>query len=599
MTALRAPAHYIAGNALCRQPKCWVYLDTEAHSAWDGPVQVQTWRLAVTAHDHRRGSYDDWREPEWAVHRDPGGLWEWIDARARVGERMVVVAHNLAYDLRIADVFSHLPKRGWSVDRIRLDSEQTQVRWRNGKRTILMVDSSSWWPVALDAIADDLGLDKPALPDETADDAAWVARCTADVNVLRHAWRRLLDWLHDDDIGNWQPTGAGQAWSAWRHRFMTERVLVGDDEHQRATERRAVWCGRAEAWRHGRHTAGPYTEWDLESAYLTVMRDCGVPVRPIAPCPEFDVPTVEHFMGVANVLATVEVTTDVPLLPAEGPHGIYWPVGTFQTTVWDPELRVLFASDAKVRIVDAMVYRRRPALREFALWLFPMLTEEFAQRDPIVHRTAKHWSRALAGRFGVRYSEWERFGPTIRPQVGLQYVSDRMDGTLWRMLSVGDVCMRESEKLEGENAVPAILGLIMSEIRARLWHVMTAAGTDNVLHCDTDGVLVTPAGNERLEAAGIEGLRVKRQYARAEVFAPRQVALDGLLRAPGIPRRARRVDTKTWDGEVWSRLGSSLRDGTADSVRVQRRQVRLTGKDHRRRHGRNGHTFAYTYGEDE
>lgn len=599
MTTLTAPAHYIGGNALCRQPKCWVYLDTEAHSAWENGTQVQSWRLAVTAHDHRRGSYDDWRDPEWAVHATPDDLWDWIDRRARVGERMVVVAHNLAYDLRISDVFHHLPARGWRIDHIRLDAEQSQCRWRNGKRTIQMIDSTSWWPVALDTLAGELGLRKPPLPDEDAGADVWVDRCTADVNVLRTAWRRLLDWLHDDDIGNWQATGAGQAWSAWRHRFMTEKVLVGDDPVQRELERKAVWCGRAEAWRHGKHTTGPYTEWDLESAYLTVMRDCGVPVRPIAPCPEFDRESVEHFMGVANVLATVEVTTDVPLLPTDGPHGIYWPTGTFTTTVWDPELRLLFASDAKVRVVDAMVYRRRPALREFALWLFPMLTDEFARKDPIVHRTAKHWSRALAGRFGVRYSEWERFGSTVRNEVGLQNVSDLRDGTVWRMLSVGDVCMRESGKLEGENAVPSILGLIMSEIRARLWGVIVAAGSENVLHCDTDGVLVNEAGNERLELAGIEGLRVKSQYRRVEVFAPRQVVLAGQLRAPGVPRRARRVSGNTWDGEVWDRLGSSLRGGTADTVRVNRRTVRLSGVDHRRRHARRGATLPYVYGEDE
>lgn len=593
---MAVPAHWITGNELCRQPKCWVYLDTEAVITDDGNSQVQTWRLAVTAHDHRRGAYDDWREPEWATHESRDDLWRWVDARARVGERMVVVAHNLAYDMRIGDVFGYLPALGWTLDRIRLDAEQAQCRWRNGRRTILMIDSLSWWPCALDQLGDDLGLGKPPLPRQDASVAEWVERCTADVTILRTAWRRLLTWLHDDDIGNWQPTGAGQAWSAWRHGHLTHKVLVGDDAALRATERAAVWCGRSEAWRHGKQRDGPYTEWDFASAYLTIMRDCQVPVRPIAPAPDVDREAIEHFMGVANVLATVEVETDTPLVPAAGEHGILWPVGKFTTTLWEPELAMLFAADCKVTVTNAMVYRRRPALEQFARWLFPMLTDEFAAADPIIHRVAKHWSRVLVGRFGVHYSVWEPFGETPQPSVGLQNVSDMRDGSVWRLLSIGDRCLRESETLEGENAVPSIMGWIMSETRRRLWDAITAAGETNVLACDTDGLLVTPAGSDRLDAAGIAGLRVKSQWERAEVFGPRQIVLDGQLRAPGVPKRARRVGLNTWNGEVWNFLSSSLREGSPDRVKVQRRTIRLLSTDHRRRHLSRGRTAAYELG---
>lgn len=599
MSTLTAPAHWIRANHVNRQPKCWVYLDTEAVITVDGDTQIQRWRLAVTAHDHRRGSHDDWREPEWAVHATPDDLWGWIDARARIGERMVVVAHNLAYDLRISDVFTHLPARGWTLDRIRLDAEQAQCRWRNGRRTILMIDSLSWFPVALEQIGNDLGIEKPALPDDGDPDAAWVDRCTQDVNILRIAWRRVLAWLHDDDIGNWQPTGAGQAWSAWRHRFMDHKVLVGDDQQLRELERRATWAGRSEAWRHGKQRAGPYTEWDLETAYLAIMRDCQIPVRPLAPAPEFDRESIEHFMSVACVLATVDVETDVPVVPCESPHGIYWPVGRFTTTVWDPELALLFAADAKVTVRAAYVYRRRPALQQFAQWLWPMVQPEYAEVDPIIHRVAKHWSRVIVGRFGVRYSTWEPYGETPQPSVGLQNVSDLRDDTVWRMLSVGDRVLRESETLEGENAVPSVMGWIMSETRARLWRALAAAGTENVLHCDTDGLLVNEAGSDRLAVSGQPGLRVKSQWRSAEVFGPRQIVLEGQLRAPGVPKRARRVGLNTWSGERWQGLATSLRAGTADRVNVQRATIRLLSTDHRRVHVRGGRTAPFTIDELE
>ena len=36
-------------------------------------------------------------------------LWEWIDQRCQKRARTVLVAHNLAYDLRISDAFGWLP----------------------------------------------------------------------------------------------------------------------------------------------------------------------------------------------------------------------------------------------------------------------------------------------------------------------------------------------------------------------------------------------------------------------------------------------------------------------------------------------------------
>lgn len=570
-----------------------MYLDTEARIARHAGVQEQTWRLGVTCHDHRQKSYDVWRAPEWAVHDTPDDLWRWVDERAHTGERMVIVAHNLAYDLRIADVFRCLPALGWKLDRVRLDAEQAQCRWRHGARTIQMIDTMAWFPVALDTIGDEIGRPKPALPANSASRARWVERCTADVEILREAWRRVLWWLYADDLGNWQPTGASQAWATWRHRFMTQRVLVGDDEHVRDLERQAVWCGRSEAWRHGKHADGPYTEWDMQCAYLRVMRDCDVPVRQVGHVVEPSRRELARWFDTACVLAHVTVTTDEPVVPMAGPDGIVWPVGTFDTVVWDPELRLLLDADAKVHVTECCVYQRRPALADFARWLWPLATGDALNVDPVIRRVAKHWSRALIGRFGVRYHVWEPYGATPCNQVGLSTMHDSATGETFRLLSVGDTCMREGDTLEGENAVPSVMGWVMSETRRRLWLTMQRAGLDHVLHVDTDGLLVDAVGHDRLLAEGHAGLRVKASYDTVEVLAPRQVIYGGQLRAPGVPRRSRRVSADTWVGESWQWLSTALREGNADRVRVSKRRITLHSVDHRRAHLADGATAPF------
>lgn len=574
-----------------------MYLDTEAVIARNGAHQVQTWRLAVTAHDHRIKGYERWRDPEWAVHHTQGELWDWIDARAKPGERMVVIAHNLAYDLRIADCFAHMLQRGWTLDRIRLDAQQGQVRWRHGKRTVLMIDSMAWFPVALKVIGDELGIDKPPLPEVEGAVDEWVERCMVDVTILRTAWRQVIDWLQREDLGVWQSTGAGQAWSTWRHRHMTDRVLVGDDQDVREMERLAVWCGRSEAWKHGVIDGGPFTEWDVELAYLRIMRDCGVPVRAVGRRVNPKPRDLAKWLDKACVLARVRITTTDPIVPTRSDHGIYWPVGTFETVVWDPELHLLFDSDAHVEVLEVVVYHRRAALSSFAEWLWPMASGDDETEGPVVRRVAKHWSRAFVGRFGVRYTQWEPFGATVAPNVGLETVSDLTTGETYRLLSAGDRCMRECGVVEGENAVPSIMGWIMSETRRRLWVTMNDAGLENVLHVDTDGLVVNAEGSRRLTEIGRAGIRIKATYETAEVIAARQVIYGGALRAPGVPRRAKRIDTHTWEGEAWERLTAALRAGEADRVRVSRRTMHLSGVDHRRAHSDGGTTEAFVLTE--
>lgn len=567
---------------MSRRPKCWFYMDTESRVESDAIGGAQVWRLGVVAHDHRKDGPDRWREPELDAFDTPAELWAWVDARCRPGERAIFIAHNLAFDLRIAQAFTILPAMGWTMDRIRLDTEQTQVRWRDGKRTLLMIDSLAWLPAALAKIGEDIGTPKEPLPEPDAPADEWLARCMGDVQILRAAWRLVLDWVRVEDLGCWQSSGASQAWSAWRHRFMTDRVLVHDDDAVRALERRACWGGRAEAWKMGRHGDGPYSEFDFQCAYLAIARDVLLPARPVG---VVDRPTLAEVLALterAAVLTRCHVTTDVPIVPAELDGMIVWPTGDFDTVLWDCELRLAVENGATVEPIEAVVYHRRPILKAFAEWLWPMATGEAPDCDPIVHRVAKHWARAIVGRFGVRYREWVPFGEAHGPDVMLRHVADTVTGEHYRLISIGDRTLREGEVLEGENAVPAVMGAVMAELRCRLWRSMMVAGLVHVLHVDTDGLIVDQVGTARLLESPIEGLRVKGEYPSVEIFATRQLWLDGIVRATGVPRRAKRIGPRTFRGEVWPQLSTSLLAGEHDAVRVVPRTVTLLGTERRR-----------------
>lgn len=587
-----APPHWIRPNHATRSPHCWVYLDTESAPVESPGGAVQRWTLGVTCHDHQGRERGVWRDPEWAVHETPGELWRWIDARAVPRGRTVVIAHNLAFDLRISRAFSELPALGWALDRIRLDGDGCTARWRRGAQTLQMIDTLTWVPAPLAALGMDVGIDKAPLPAWAADRSEWEQRCLTDVLILQAVWRRIVGFVWREELGSWQPTGAGQAWAGWRHRFYDVPVLAAQEPELVAMERRACWGGRAEAWRWGRQQGGPFTEWDLEAAYLRIMRECDLPGRWVGRRRN---PSDSELVGLAGRFALcshVKVTTEIPVVPAEVDGGIVWPVGTFTTTLWEPELELALAHAESVEVVETNLYERAPVLRSFANWLWPMVVEDPAGVDPVVRRVAKHWSRAIVGRFGVTYPVWQVLGDALGDDVTCSRWIDADTGERGRLLCVGGRSYLQLGREDGENAVPAIMGWIMAECRRRLWVAMEAAGLDNVVHVDTDGLLVTARGDWHLARAHVDGLRRKKRYRKVEVFGPRQLLLGGELRASGVPRRAQRVGPRSWVGEVWPSLGQSIAEGDPEGVKVLARRFVLRGTDRRRVHKKAGQTAA-------
>lgn len=577
-------AHYVKHNAITRVPRAYVYLDTEAQRTEHPTREVQSFRLGVAAFDARSKDHVGWQPREWCRSTEYATLWEWITSKCRSKARTVLVAHNLSYDLRISHAFTELPRLGWEFVNGRLDDGQVWVLYKKGDRTLICVDTLSWVPKNLETLGGLVGFRKCALPAWADDDAAWFKRCIRDVEILGEVWRRLITWVEVDDLGQWKFSGAGQSWAALRHRFYTHKLFVHADDDARSAERRAAMTGRCEAWKHGRLIDGPYQEWDFTTAYARIGVECDVPTTLVGEARRATLADVLKWSKRRAVLCDVTVTTDVPVLSYRDDAGIRWPVGTFRTTCWENELTVAVADGARVTIERAWVYRRAPALRAFCTWILEGLDGSRGDVDPVIRVALKHWSRAIVGRMAAQWTRWEVWGESPRSDVSMYSVHDGSDDERFNMMQLGHQLVRERGKPENPDAMVAVMSWIMAESRVRLWDAMQVAELDNVVYVDTDSVITTPAGSMNLQRAHIPGLRIKSEYADLEILGPRQIVPNGVLRAAGVPRGARRVDSATWSAEVWGGLSRSLRTGQVSEVEVARRTFQLQGVDKRRLH---------------
>lgn len=577
-------AHYVRPNETTRIPRRHIFLDTEANERRAGLHAEQTLRLAVAEF----WSCEKGRKEH--VHRlefhTAAALWKAVGDFVRPRSRTVLWTHNLGYDIRIGGAFTHLPSEGWSLLAYNLTNRGTWATWRRGMATLAMVDSASVWPVALKQIGEYFALGKPDLPAWEDSDEAWLARCHADVDILGSAVRHYLRWIEAADLGNWQYTGAGQSYAAYRHRFLGDRLLVHDDGDALAAERRASWTGRCEAYWHGRMDKAIAHEWDFHLAYPRIAESCDLPTRLVRELPTGSrmFPYVSH--PKLALLADVTVSTDVPCVPARLDGRVVWPVGTFTTTLWAPEIECALQAGATVTFDRGWLYRKTSALREWAAWIISSLAADDADVPVWQKVILKHWGRALIGRFAMSYTAWEPYGrmPAAALKRSMLYRQGSDDET--ELMQVGrDVFVKAGTEEWGQS-IPAITGFVASVARTRLWHVLQAIPEHAALYVDTDSIIASDIHHDAIKRVADSvapwGLRLKRSWDGIAIYGPRQIVTGENVRIAGLPKRARQTGPSEFAGSVWESVEAAVRRGRYDTVRITPRKWHIAGVDNRR-----------------
>lgn len=574
-----------------------IAFDTESRFHNEGELSVQTWRT---------GSAIRWRndlksgdKAEGAAFNDPHTFWQWVTDYCRPGTRTVAWAHNLGHDVRIADVFHILPALGWTLDWCNLDRNVSVMSWRSARGTLVLCDTWTWIPLPLNVVAPLAGLVKFELPKDKADDETWNAYCMRDTEIVYRTVSALVHFIQRERLGNWQPTGAGMAYTTWRHRFMDSKVLVHDDVDALLAERSAMHTGRAEAWRHGKLGMGMWTEVDMRNAYLTIGAECELPRKLHSYTGKLSIRDYRRLASRFGVLAYCHIDIASPVVPCRVGDRFMWPVGSFDTWLWDVEIDAAIRYGATVRIDQSFLYVQAPILRSWALWVLSVLRDPAYEEDSIARTWIKHCSRALIGRLSLRTPSWEPFGDNPEGITGITHMTNPETGETSRLMHVGDQTLIETARKEGRDSLPQVTGKIMAICRVRLWDAMNAAGLDNIAHVDTDSLLVNQAGLARLkEVSGDDWGRlwaVKGTYRRLEVLGPRCYFRDGQRVTSGVPLKAEDAGDGRYVGERWTALSEDLEDRGGASVTTRPGKWTLRRNDPRRQDapGAKSYTAAY------
>jgi len=577
--------HWIKLNHQCRIPRRWVAISVEAATEQGEDEQVQRWASGAAIYWRRglkRG--DDRRE---VVYRDAKGLWGDVAQFCRPGTRTVVVTHSLGRVVRISRLLEILPTLGFELEWCNLDRNVSTMAWRSDHGTLVLCDLFAWLPIPLHKVGDLVGAGEFSRPRGNATPDKWGAYCLHDASVVQAAKAALLDFIEVEQLGNWQPTGAGMSYATWRHKFMSHKILVHNNPEVIQAERAAMHTGRAEAWKHGILSGGMWHEADMRTAYTRVAAECEVPARYKFTVDGLTVAQYEKLSEIYRINCLVDVVTDAPVAPHYNGNHTLWPIGNFRTWLWDVEVNELLAHDAKVKIRTAHVYVKAPVLSAWANWVLSIQDSTGDTLSPVIRAFTKHTGRALIGRLSLRAPRWEYYGENPMGEIGLSLEVSHETGRSRRMMHIGNKTMVETARVEGRDSLPQITGWIMAECRVRLLWAMEAAGFENIAHVDTDSVLVNTEGLRRMQSAygASWGLlwHVKGSWSAVAVYGPRNLRVGSKRKIAGVPLGAREIAPDVFRGEETHSLAQDMSQGRASAVTITANEWHVKRTDPRRR----------------
>jgi DNA polymerase elongation subunit (family B) len=576
--------HYIRHNVRARAPYAIIVVDTETKPRRDygGVVEHEFYlECHVVARRYGKKWYD-----RLSCSRVPLTFYSDLGDMLEKYHSVWVFAHNMHFDFASLQVARRLTEWGCKMARPAVfDSNRFAVAYNCpnlGK--VRFVDTLNYFKASIEELGRLYGIEKVRIEDWRAvDDRTLFKRCETDVIILYNIIRDLITWWVESGLGNFAPTAPGLAWSAFRHRFMKHRILAHKNRELEDRELQAYYGGRVEVFRIGR-LKGPFYQLDVNSMYPAVMRNGAFPVRPVGHLKEAtrrDILSLPRG-AIAHCLCYIDTDTEIYPKRLQG-AGLVFPVGRFVTRLIDPELREAARRGHLAKAEDCYVYHAEPVFREFVDYFWQLRVEYKQKGDRVREQFAKLIMNSLYGKFAQRTRTTRYLGSDPRYRFFASDFVDNVEGRTGRMYWIAhDIIAQYRDREPWANAVIAISAAVTSHARLALWLAIEAAGTENVVYCDTDSLIVNETGLQRLKPLigdNLGQLKVERVINELVIHAPKDYAADSVTKLKGISKTARWPAPNVAEFEHFMKYKSALKWGreapmVETLVRELRREVK-------------------------
>jgi DNA polymerase elongation subunit (family B) len=585
---MRKP-HYLKSNANGEQPQEVIFYDTETVSTPTGDNREELSLLFGWLAYVRRNPSGEWGKPKWHRFDTTEGFWRYIYLRSRPKTRLYIFSHNQSFDFTVVHGFKTMQERGWEITKNVIEGPPTIISFRQRTSTITVLDTLNYFRQSLKELGKSVGLEKLSYEDYTAHKINPDDYCRRDVEIIMYAMLKFWAFIADNNLGNYQPTLASQAFTAYRHRFMSHRIFIDSNEKALRIARQAYSGGRTEAYFIGKLRE---RHWllDINSQYPAVMQTNEYPAKLVGYYKRPSIAEIISCLGKYAVIADVSLDTDKTFYPTRLDGRLIFPLGKFRTCLAGPELSLAFKNSHVTTCWSMAVYERQPLFTEFVNFVYEKRLEYKLAGDTAFAYMTKILGNSLYGKWGQTGRVYEPIGYTKDGRAKTWIELDYKTGKQIHYRQFNNQISVLAESQESRESHPAIASYVTSYARISLLEYKEKAGTKNVVYVDTDSLVVNARGFRRLapciDANKLGALKVEYEINDGIIHGVKDYELAGHVKHKGVRASAWQFDTDKWLQPTFVGFRGMLQRGDLD------RQLVISTIKHLRRAYKKGTVLA-------
>jgi hypothetical protein len=557
-------AHMLAKNKTIKYPQYFCFVDTETTQDKKDEKLEHKLKLGVCKLVRFRKDYQT-ITINTIKFRDTAEFWKYAVAFITGKNTLHIIAHNAVFDMTILQHIEYLSSYGYECEFVFEEGVTFISKWKNKDKRIMILDNSNWFKGKLEKWGKQLGTEKLAMPDYAEDEEKWFIYCERDVQILVDLQKWYIRFIIDNDLGTWKYTIAGQAFNAYRHRFMEYPIYIPGQSPETEVARKSYHGGRTEVFRKGEFKGEQLYYLDINSMYPYVMLNNLYPTAVEGLADNPPIGSLYELGEKYSAIGLFSISIDLPYFPyIHNNHTIY-PVGEFTTYLTTPEILVGLKHGWLRECLKLVVYRQRPIFTSYVKYFYNKKQQAVGQDNNLLATFYKLFLNSLYGKFGQRGYDDRVIGEAELYSVPTSYGFDAVTGDKYILRQVGKNVIKSSRGNEAYNAFTAIASHVTAFARIYLYELILRAGISNTFYCDTDSLIVNAMGYNNLipllHPTELGKLKVEKTSNNVEIVAPKHYRFGDTWTRKGIRNNAQEIRKNTYRQEIWPGFNKILQYG--------------------------------------
>ena len=559
-------------------PQEFIFWDIETTPVYKGGNEYHEFKMAVVKREVINPDGTHYNN-HTRVFYDKSELQKYMYIASRHRNTNKWIAHNTGYDLQYADVFDHFTKNKYEIECYYSKGTTTFISLSKYPARIYFFDTMNFFPMALRKLGDLMQCKKIDIDFNNCTKEELEDYNIRDVDIMIKAMAKWKAWYTKICGMNIGYTRGGDALKTACVFMDKHRPFIHNNEERLEAEFDSYHGGRTECFRQGNLQGTNWYYLDVNSLYPYIMTKqlyAGNPRSDISQSKAID--TILDSNSITT-LSYVKVNTDRPCAPLKNDYGLIFPIGKFNAWYTGNELKYIIENGLYDSIEKSYFYEREVSFKACIETLYQERLKAKKEGNLQDSMNIKLLMNSIYGKFG---------------QLGEDLVYDgKIDMDL-----TGNVIMLDKEYRDKPTAVyfnrerylatknvlskhtsPIISSEITANARLHMFNLFELAGFDNIAYTDTDSLMVTETGYNRLkhllDQDKLGMLKLEGMTDDLIIHGPKHYVFDNKHTIRGIPKGEIPIEHNTYELTKFRTLTQSLRQGTKNLPSVYKHKVNI------------------------